>query len=132
MEVRHRCLLVASAIVLLTGCFAESGLRDEFREARNTLDRLVDVIGELPEVRGAADQASETVDEAEAALEEFRDDPSAETRRTLEDSARRLDDARDRLDGVLEGVPDEVQDALREVLDALSDLRREIQGELDA
>ena len=115
----------------LGACFSESGLQDEIREATRTLDTLVDQLGELPEVREAADQASETVDEAQAALEDFRQDPSAETRQALEDSARRLEDARERLDGLLEGVPDQVKDGLRQVIDALTDLRSQIQGELE-
>jgi hypothetical protein len=72
----------------------------------------------------------ETADEAQAALEAFREDPSAETRQALEDSARRLEDARDRLDGLLEGVPEAVREGLRRLIDALTALRREIESEL--
>jgi ABC-type transporter Mla subunit MlaD len=123
--------VVLAWVLMLVGCFAESGLRDEFREANDALDRLLDDIGDLPEVRAAAEQATDTVGEAEAALEDFREDPSAETRQALEDAARRVDDARDRLDGLLEGVPEEVQEALRDVIDALTDVRRQIESELE-
>jgi hypothetical protein len=115
----------------LGACFSESGLQDEIREAGNTLDRLVEEVGDLPEVRAAADRATETAGEAEAALEAFRDDPSAETRQALEDSARRLENARERLDGLLAGVPEAVRDGLRRLIDALTDVRREIEGELE-
>jgi ABC-type transporter Mla subunit MlaD len=128
-----RTLTVLTLILCaaLGACLSESGLGDEVREATRALDTLVDQIGELPEVREAADHASETVDEAQAALENFREDPSAEARQALESSARRLEDARERLDGLLEGVPDQVKDGLRAVIDALTDLRRQIQGELE-
>jgi ABC-type transporter Mla subunit MlaD len=116
---------------ILTACFAESGLRDEVREATDALDRLIDEVGDLPEVRAAAERAMEAADEAQAALEDFREDPSAETRQALEDSARRLEDARDRLDGLLEGVPEAVREGLRRLIDALTDLRREIESELE-
>jgi hypothetical protein len=115
----------------LGACLSESGLQDEIREAGNTLDRLVEEVGDLPEVRAAADRATETAGEAEAALEAFRDDPSAETRQALEDSARRLENARERLDGLLAGVPEAVRDGLRRLIDALTDVRREIEGELE-
>lgn len=117
--------------VLLPGCLSESGLRDEVREATDALDRVVDELGDLPQVQAAAERASETADEAQNALEAFREDPSEETRQALEDSARRLEDARDELDGLLEGVPDAVQDGLRDLIDALTDVREEIESELE-
>lgn len=119
-----------SAIALLGGCLAESGLQDEFREATNTLERLLDEIGDLPEVRAAVERAMDTADEAEAALEDFREDPSAETRRALEDAAQNVEAARDRLDGLLAGVPQTVREALRDVIDALTRIRRDIEREL--
>jgi ABC-type transporter Mla subunit MlaD len=125
-----KVVLVALA-VLLSACLSESGLRDEVREATDALDRVVDELGDLPEVRAAAERASDTADEAQAALEAFREDPTAETRQALEDSARRLEDARDQLDGLLAGVPDAVRGGLRDLIDALTDARREIESELE-
>ena len=116
--------------LLLSACLSESGLRDEVRKAADALDRVVDDLGDFPEVQAAAERASDTADEAQNALEAFREDPSAETRQALESSARRLEDARNQLDGLLEGVPDAVQDGLRDLIDALMDVRREIEGEL--
>jgi ABC-type transporter Mla subunit MlaD len=118
-------------VVLLPACVSESGLRDEVREATDALERAVDELGDLPQVRAAAERANETADEAQTALEAFREDPSAETRQALKDSARRLEDARDQLDGLLAGVPDAVHDGLRDLIDALTDVRREIESELE-
>jgi len=131
MRIRHRFLIAASAIVLLVGCFAESGLKDEFRDATKTIDSLIDTLGDAPAIRDAAEAAKDAVDESQVALEAFREDPSAETRKALEEAEQHLNDARELLDGSLEGVPEDVRDALREVLDALTGLRREIQGELE-
>jgi ABC-type transporter Mla subunit MlaD len=126
-----RLVAVVLSAALVSGCFAESGLRDEIRGATDALDRLIDEVGDLPEVRAAVDRAMEAADEAQAALEAFREDPSAETRQALEDAARRLEDARDRLDGLLEGVPEAVREGLRRLIDALTDLRREIEREFE-
>jgi ABC-type transporter Mla subunit MlaD len=127
MQVAHRFVIAASAIVLLSGCFAESGLQDEFRDATQALDQLVDEIENEGPVREAAERAQEAVDEAEAALEDFREDPSAETRQALEQAKQRLDDAA----AELERVTDQAPDALRAVLDALTELRNNIERELE-
>jgi ABC-type transporter Mla subunit MlaD len=124
--------LVAVALfaALASGCFAESGLRDEFREATRALDDLVEQIDDEP-IREAADRARDTVDEAQAALEAFREDPSAETRQALEDAERRLNDSRDSLERLIERAPEQVRGALGEVVDALERIRREIRQELE-
>src|SRR5918999_6278020 len=116
--------------VTLSGCFGESGLRDEFRQATRALDDLVEQIDDEP-IREAADRARDTVDEAQAALEAFREDPSAETRQALEDAERRLNDSRDDLDRLIERAPEQVRGALGEVVDALERIGREIRQELE-
>ena len=125
-----RLVAVALFAALVSGCFAESGLRDEFREATRALDDLVEQIDDEP-IREAADRARDTVDEAQAALEAFREDPSAETRQALEDAERRLNDSRDSLERLIERAPEQVRGALGEVVDALERIRREIRQELE-
>ena len=125
-----RLVAVALFAALVSGCFAESGLRDEFREATRALDDLVEQIDDEP-IREAADRARDTVDEAQAALEAFREDPSAETRQALEDAERRLNDSRDTLERLIERAPEEVRGALGDVVDALERIRREIRQELE-
>jgi hypothetical protein len=116
--------------VTLSGCFGESGLRDEFREATRALDDLGEQIGGDEPIRAAAGRARDTVDEAQAALEAFREDPSAETRQALEDAERRLNDSRDTLERLIGRAPEQVRGALGEVVDALERIRREIRQEL--
>jgi ABC-type transporter Mla subunit MlaD len=125
-----RLVAVALFAALASGCFAESGLRDEFREATRALDDLVEQIDD-ERIREAADRARDTVDEAQAALEAFREDPSAETRQALEDAERRLNDSRDALERLIERAPEQVRGALGEVVDALERIRREIRQELE-
>jgi ABC-type transporter Mla subunit MlaD len=125
-----RLVAVALFAALASGCFAESGLRDEFREATRALDDLVEQIDD-ERIREAADRARDTVDEAQAALEAFREDPSAETRQALEDAERRLNDSRDTLERLIERAPEQVRGALGEVVDALERIRREIRQELE-
>ena len=125
-----RLVAVALFAALVSGCFAESGLRDEFREATRALDDLVEQIDDEP-IREAADRARDTVDEAQAALEAFREDPSAETRQALEDAERGLNDSRDTLERLIERAPEQVRGALGEVVDALERIRREIRQELE-
>jgi uncharacterized phage infection (PIP) family protein YhgE len=127
MQGRHLFLVAVSSLVLLSGCFAESGLKDEFRDATRSIDDLVDELEDEGPVREAAERARDTVDEAEAALEDFRDDPGAETRQALEDARRRLDDSA----GALDRLVDQAPDAIREVLDGLTELRDTIDSELD-
>jgi hypothetical protein len=117
--------------VTLSGCLGESGLRDEFREATRAMDDLVEQIGDDEPIREAAGRARDTVDEAQAALEAFREDPSAETRQSLEDAERRLNDSRDTLELLIERAPEQVRGALGEVVDALERIRKEIRQELE-
>jgi len=133
MTVVRSVLIVVSMmlVLLLPGCFSESGLEDEFRDATRELDELVGEISDEGPVREAADRARDTVDDAEAALEDFRESPNAETRQALEDAERRLNDARSILERLLENVPEGVRQALGEVVDSLERVRREIRRELD-
>lgn len=130
MKRGHGIAAVLLVGVTLSGCFGESGLRDEFREATRALDDLVEQIDDEP-IREAADKARDTVDEAQAALEAFREDPSAETRQALEDAERRLNGSRDALDRLIERAPEQVRGALGEVVDALERIGREIRQELE-
>jgi uncharacterized phage infection (PIP) family protein YhgE len=127
MQGRHVFLVAVSSLVLLSACFAESGLKDEFRDATRAIDDLVDELEDEGPVREAAERARDTVDEAEAALEDFREDPSTETRQALEDAKRRLDDSA----GALDRLVDQAPDAIREVLDGLTELRSTIDRELE-
>lgn len=79
-DMRIPALVAVVLTAILTACFAESGLREEVREATDALDRLIDEVGDLPEVREAADRAMEAADEAQAALEAFREDQSGVVR----------------------------------------------------
>jgi uncharacterized phage infection (PIP) family protein YhgE len=127
MQGRHVFLVAVSSLVLLSACFAESGLKDEFRDATRAIDDLVDELEDEGPVREAAERARDTVDEAEAALEDFREDPSTETRQALEDAERRLNDSA----GALDRLVDQAPDAIREVLDGLTELRSTIDRELE-
>jgi hypothetical protein len=129
MRFRTPIAVVLSA--LLAACFSESGLRDEAREATRAIDTLIDEIeGEGP-IREAADRARDAVEEAEAALEAYRENPTAETRRALQDADRRLRDAKDLLTRALEDAPEAIRESLREVVDALERIRREIRENLE-
>jgi hypothetical protein len=126
---RTRLLAIAIS-ALLAACFSESGLQDEFRDATRAIDDLVAEIQDEGPVREATQRVRDTVGEAEAALEAYREDPNAETRRALEQAERRMDDARQELEGLVDSAPVGVRDAIRTVLDRLTDLRRDIEAEL--
>jgi hypothetical protein len=126
-----RLVTVALFTALVSGCFAESGLRDEFREATQALDALVDEISGAGPIREAADRARDTVDESRAALEAYRENPNAETRQALEDAERRLNDARGTLDRLLERAPEAIRETLGRVVDAMERIRREIRQDLE-
>jgi hypothetical protein len=126
---RTRLLAIATS-ALLAACFSESGVQDEFREATRAIDDLVAQIEDEGPVREATQRVRDTVGEAEAALEAYREDPNAETRRALEQAERRMDDARDELEGLVDSAPAGIRDAIRAVLDRLTDLRRDIEREL--
>src|SRR5688500_17312270 len=115
--------------ILLSACFSESGLTDEFRDATNAIDDLVDAIGDEGPVREAVARVRETVDEADAALEAYRENPSAETRQALEDAERRMNDAREELEGLVDSAPEPIRDAIRAVVDRLGNLRDDIARE---
>lgn len=122
---------VIGLCVLLTACFSESGLTDEFRDATNAIDDLVEAIGDEGPVREAVARVRDTVDEADAALEAYRENPNAETRQALEDAEQRMSDAREELEGLVDSAPEPVQDAIRTVIDRLANLRDDISRELE-
>jgi hypothetical protein len=126
-----RLVAIALSAALVSGCFAESGLRDEFREATRSLDNLIQELDDQDPIREAADRARDTVDEAQRALEAYRDNPSAETRQALEHAERRMNETRSVLSRLLERAPEALRRALGEVVDALEGVRKEIRRELE-
>ena len=127
-----RLAAVALSAAIVSGCFAESGLRDEFRDATRSLDDLIAELDEQDPVREAADRARGTVEEARGALEAYRENPSAETRQALENAERRLNETKSVLSRLLERAPEGIRDALGAVVDALKPVRKEIRRELEA
>lgn len=117
--------------VLLSACFSESGLTDEFRDATNAIDDLVDEIEDEGPVREAVARVRDTVDEADAALEAYRENPNDETRQALEDAERRMSDARAELEGLVDSAPEPIRDAIQTVIDRLANLRDDIERELE-
>ena len=117
--------------LLLSACFSESGLTDEFRDATNAIDDLVEAIGDEGPVREAVARVRDTVDEADAALESYRENPNAETRQALEDAERRMNDAREELEGLVDSAPEPIRGAIRTVIDRLANLREDIERELE-
>lgn len=117
--------------LLLSACFSESGLTDEFRDATNAIDDLVEAIGDEGPVRQAVARVRETVDEADAALEAYRENPNAETRQALEDAERRMSGARDELEGLVDSAPEPIRDAIRTVIDRVANLRDDVARELE-
>jgi hypothetical protein len=118
------------ALLTASACFAESGLRDEFRGATRSVDDLVQQLDQADPIREALERARDTVDEAEAALEAYREDPNAETRKALEAAERRMNDARNELESSIDRAPEGIRDALGALIDTLERIRREIRQEL--
>jgi hypothetical protein len=117
--------------LLLSACFSESGLTDEFQDASRAIDDLVEAIEDEGPVREAVARVRDTVDESEAALEAYRENPNAETRQALEDAERRMTDAREELEGLVDSAPEGIRDAIRTVIDRLANLREDIERELE-
>jgi hypothetical protein len=117
--------------LLLSACSSESGLTDEFRDATSAIDDLVDAVGDEGPVREAVARVRDTVDEADAALEAYREDPNAETRQALEDAERRMSEAREELEGLVDSAPEPIRDAIRTVIDRLTNLRDDVSRELE-
>ena len=128
-EVKRATLIVLC--LLLSGCFSESGLTDEFGDATRAVDDLVEAIEDEGPVREAVARVRDTVDEAEVALEAYRENPNAETRQALEDAEGRMSDARDELEGLVDSAPEGIRDAIRTVIDRLANLREDIERELE-
>lgn len=116
---------------LLPACTSESGLTDEFQDATKAIDNLVEAIGDEGPVREAVARVRDTVDEADAALEAYRENPSDETRQALEDAERRMSDARAELEGLVDSAPEPVREAIQTVIDRLANLRDDIARELE-
>lgn len=116
---------------LLPACTSESGLTDEFQDATKAIDDLVEAIGDEGPVREAVARVRDTVDEADAALEAYRENPSDETRQALEDAERQMSDARAELEGLVDSAPEPVREAIQTVIDRLANLRDDIARELE-
>jgi ElaB/YqjD/DUF883 family membrane-anchored ribosome-binding protein len=136
--VRKTTALVALATVALTltGC-SEGDLRDLARDTQQALRNAGDALEELAvaaegPLRETADRALEAAQEARAASEDFRTNPTTETRQALELANRRLDNVSNELEGLVDGAPESVRSALRRALDALTDLRHRIDRELES
>jgi hypothetical protein len=122
---------VIALCLLLCACFSESGLTDEFQDATNAIDDLVEAIEDEGPVREAVARVRDTVDEADAALQAYRENPSDETRQALEDAERRMSDARAELEGLVDSAPEPIRDAIQAVIDRLSNLRDDVARELE-
>ena len=131
LGMRIRTSILLALAVLLAGCFSESGLRDDVREATRAIDTLIDEVGDSGPIREAAGEARDAVEESRVALEEFREDPNAETRQAVLEAEAHLNDARTKLDGALEDAPEAIRESLGEVVDALERIRRAIRMELE-
>jgi ElaB/YqjD/DUF883 family membrane-anchored ribosome-binding protein len=136
--VRKTTALVALATVALTltGC-SEGDLRDLARDTQQALRNAGDALEELAvaaegPLRETADRALEAAQEARAASEDFRTNPTTETRQALELANRRLENVSNELEGLVDGAPESVRSALRRALDALTDLRHRIDRELES
>jgi phage shock protein A len=123
--------IVIVLCLLLSACFSESGLTDEFRDASRAIDDVIDAIEDEGPVREAVERVRDTVDEAEAALDAYRENPNAETRQALEDAERGMSDAREELEGLVDSAPEPIRDAIQTVIDRLANLREDIERELE-
>lgn len=123
--------ILVTLCLVLSACFSESGLQDEFRDASRAIDDVVDAIEDEGPVREAVDRVRDTVDEADAALEAYRDNPNAETRQALEDAEQHMSDAREELEGLVDSAPEGIRDAIQGVIDRLANLREDIERELE-
>ena len=130
LSMRIRASILLALTVLLAGCFSESGLRDDVREATRAIDTLIDEIGDSGPIRDAAGEARDAVEESRVALEAFRENPSEETRQAVQEAEAHLTDARTTLEGALEDAPEAVRESLSAVLDALERIRLAIRQEL--
>ena len=130
--------LIAVSVVaaLLAGC-SEGDLRELTRDTEEALRDAGDALGELAgqaegPLRETAERALDAAEEGRQAADEFRKNPSTETRGALRTAKRRLDDASKELEGLLDQAPEGVRSALRQALDSLTELRLRIQRELDS
>lgn len=121
---------------LLAGCS-----RGDIRElAKDTESAVRDAGAALQELAGkaqgpmqdAANRARDAAEEARQATEEFRKNPTTETRQALRRAKKRLGDASRELEALLDHAPEGIQSSLRNALDSLTELRHQIQRELDS
>jgi len=133
---KTRFLAVTVAASLLAGC-SRGDLRElakdteaAVKDAGAALDDLVaQAQGPL---REAASRALDAAQVARQASEEFRKNPTTETRQALRRAKQRLDDVSRELEGLLDNAPEGVQSALHHALDSLTQLRHRLQRELDS
>ena len=129
-------IAVTVLAALLAGC-SERDLRELTGDTEEALRDVGDALGELAglaegPLRDAADHALDAAEEARQATDEFRQNPSTETRAALRAAKRRLDDASRELEGLVDQAPEGVRSALRQALESLTALRLRIQGDLDS
>lgn len=129
-------IAVTVLAALLAGC-SERDLRELTRDTEEALRDAGDALGELAglaegPLRDSADRALDAAEEARQATDEFRKNPSTETRAALRAAKRRLDDASRELEGLVDQAPEGVRSALRQALESLTALRLRIQRNLDS
>jgi ElaB/YqjD/DUF883 family membrane-anchored ribosome-binding protein len=133
---RTAVLAVTLATSLLAGC-SRGELRELAKDTEAAIkdagDALQDLAGEAQgPLQDAANRARDAAEEARQATEEFRKNPTTETRQALRRAKQRLDDVSRELEGLLDHAPEGVQSALHDALDSLTNLRHQIQRELDS
>jgi ElaB/YqjD/DUF883 family membrane-anchored ribosome-binding protein len=129
-------LAVAIVASLLAGC-SRGDLRELAKDTEAAVkdagDALLDLAGEAQvPLQDAANRARDAAEEARQASEEFRKNPTTETRQALRSAKQRLDDVSRELEGLLDNAPEGVRSALHHALDSLTELRHQIQRELDS
>jgi Sec-independent protein translocase protein TatA len=129
-------LAVTVVAALLSGC-GPGDLQDlakdteaAIKDAGAALDKLAgEARGPL---RDAASRALDAAQGARRASEEFRKNPTTETRQALRRAKQRLDDVSRELEGLLDHAPEAVRSVLQHALDSLTELRHRVQRELDS
>ena len=128
--------LLAVSVVLglvLAGC-NQGDVQDLVDDAESALRDAGQQLEELANsgpVRDAAERARDAAEDARQAAEDFRENPGDETRQALNDASAALQDATEELRQALDDAPENVKSGFQDALDALTDLRRNIEQELE-
>jgi ElaB/YqjD/DUF883 family membrane-anchored ribosome-binding protein len=133
---RTGVLALTLAASLLTGCSRgdlHELAKDTEAAVKDAGDALQHLAGEAQgPLQDAANRARDAAEEARQATEEFRKNPTTESRQALRSAKQRLDDVSRELEGLLDNAPEGVRSALQRALDSLTELRHQIQRELDS